>query len=315
VPAPVPPDVQQLAAAHRAAQQQLTAAAVAEAGRLWGFLQTLGWAGIAGRVATAVRSAMRGSARGAQRYTTAAAAGWGAEPDPAGEVVAEAFAVTASDGRPLETLLGLPAGEVDAFVAQGKPLKEVAEIGRRHLQRIVATQVADAGRVATGVAVVNDRKLVGYIRHLTLPSCNRCILLAGQWYRWNDGFERHPLCDCVHVPAAIAADPASPREIYDSLDDDERRKAGWSGFDQRAVDDGADLFQVTNYKRALKTVQVAGLPVKTTTVATSRRSLARKRLGKGARRLTPEQIYLNADRLGWDRDATIRELKRHGYIL
>jgi hypothetical protein len=313
VPAPVPADVTALAVARRAGQQRLAAAAVVETNRLWGFLQSLGWSGISGRVVTAVRSAMRGAARGAQDYAGAAARGWGEDPDPAGELVAAAFALTASDGRPLESLLGSPAAEVDAFVAQGKPFDQAAEVGRRHLQRIVATQVADAGRVATGVAVAADRKLVGYVRHLTLPSCSRCIVLAGVWYRWNAGFERHPQCDCVHVPAAVAADPLSPREIYDSLDDEQRRQAGWSGHDQRAVEDGADLFQVTNYKRALKTVNVAGVPTKTTAVGTSRRGLAGKRGAKV--RLTPEAIYLDADRLGLDRDATIGLLRKHGYIL
>jgi len=67
--------------------------------------------------------------------------------------------------------------------------------------------------------------------------------------------------------------------------------------------------------------------VKTSTVGTTRRGLAGQRLGefekrRGDRyrrtkrlRLTPEQIYLDADRLGLDRDATIGLLKLHGYIL
>jgi len=313
MPTPVPAEVTVLAAARRATQQQLAANAAVEVGRLWGFLQMAGWDGIAGRVAKVVRLAMRGAARGAQGYTSAVSNGWDVRPDPAGIVVPEAFAETASDGRPLESLLSIPAGEVDAFVAQGVPYDNAAEVGRRHLQRIIVTQVADAGRVATGVGIAVDRSLVGYVRHLTLPSCARCIILAGRWYRWNDGFARHPQCDCVHVPAAVSAEPASPRAIYDSLDDDQRRKAGWSGYDQRAIDDGADLAQVTNYRRVLKTVQVAGRRVKTTRVGTTRRGLAGKRGAKV--RLTPEQIYLDADRLGLSRDEVIGVLRRQGYIV
>lgn len=311
--AKAPPDTRTLAAAHRARQQQLAARATAETNRLWGFLQTLGWAGISERMLGTVRSALTSAARGAQDYVTAAVRMWGADSDPVGQVVERAFALTASDGRPLDTLLEQPAHEVRAFVAQGMPTEQANEIGRRHLQRIVATQVADAARVSTGVAVVNDRKVEGYIRLLTLPSCNRCIILAGRFYRWNSGFERHPHCDCVHQIATEVADPPTPREVYDSLDDEGRRKAGWSGFDQRAIDGGADLSQVTNYKKALKTVTIAGRPVKTTTVGTTRHGLAGQRGSKV--RLTPEALYLEADRLGWDRAETIRQLKRFGYIL
>jgi hypothetical protein len=320
VPPAPPADVQHLAAAHRRRQQQIAAQAVAETNRLWGFLQTLGWPGVATRMVGTVQSALAEAARGAQDYVAAAVRGWGKEPDPAGQVAERTFAATASDGRPLDTLLERPSLEVTAFVGQGMPHDQADAIGKRHLQRIVATQVADAARVSTGAAVVNDREVEGYIRLLTLPSCNRCIILAGQFYRWNDGFERHPSCDCVHQIATEVTDPPSPREVYDSLTDDERRTAGWSGFDQRAIDDGADLFQVTNYKRALKTVSIAGRPVRTTTHGAGRRSLAGKRLGATRRnpqvtRLTPEAIYLDADRLGWDRDETIRVLMRHGYIL
>lgn len=324
----LPPDAQSLAAAHRARQQQIAGQANAETGRLWSFLQMLGWAGISTRMMSTVRSALAEAARGAQDYAAAAARAWGADPDPAGQVAEATFAATASDGRPLDSLLEQPSLEVAAFVDQGMNKAQADAIGKRHLQRIVTTQVGDAARVATGVALVNDRSLVGYIRHLTLPSCQRCIILAGQFYRWNKGFDRHPQCDCVHIPAAVAADPPSPREVYDGLTDEERRKAGWSGHDQRAVEDGANFYQVVNYRRELKSVNIAGQQLQTTTVGTTRRGVAGKRLGaergskQGGRyrraptvRLTPESIYQEAERLDWTRDELIRQLKRFGYIL
>src|SRR5690348_18342012 len=36
---------------------------------------------------------------------------------------------------------------------------------------------------------------------LNPPSCQRCAILAGRWYRWSQGFLRHPRCDCVNLPA------------------------------------------------------------------------------------------------------------------
>lgn len=114
-------------------------------------------------------------------------------------------------------------------------------------------------------------------------------------------------CDCVHIPAAESVDPPSPREVYDSLSDEERRKAGWSGHDQRAIDDGADLNRVTNSRQKLESVTIAGHRLKTTGVGFKRQRVKV--------RLTPEAIYHEAERLGWNRDETIRQLKRHGYIL
>ena len=48
------------------------------------------------------------------------------------------------------------------------------------------------------------RKNVGYVRMLNPPSC-RCSVLAGRFYRWNNGFLRHPKCDCVHVQTPATA--------------------------------------------------------------------------------------------------------------
>lgn len=295
------PPAERLARAHRRRQQLIAAQAVRETRRLWRFND---WQLVATRALSTVRSALLEAARGAQAYVSAVI---GDSSDPSGTVAEHIFADAASDGRPLDTLLGYPDFEVRAFVDQGMDHGQARAIGERHLERIVATQVADAARISTGVAVVNDRAAKGYIRLLTPPSCSRCIIQAGRFYKYSAGFARHPQCDCVHVPAAEAVDVPSPREVYDSLTDEERRKAGWSGHDQRAIEDGAGLNRVTNYRQKLKTVTVAGRPVKTTGIGFK---------GKRVKlRLTPEQIYLEAGRLGWDRDETLRQLKRHGYIL
>lgn len=324
----LPADAVALAAAHRARQQAIAALAVTRTGRLWAFLEQAGWPGIRQRVVGETQAAMREAARGTQAYTAAVAHAGGIEPAPAGQVNEPTFAATASDGRPLDTLLDQPAREVEEFVSEGMTKEQARAIAARHLRRIIETQVADSARVATGVAVANDRSLEGYVRHLTLPSCSRCIILAGKWYRWSDGFARHPQCDCVHVPSAESVAPPSPREAYDAMTDEERAKAGWSGHDQRAIEDGANLNQVTNYRRELKSVNIAGRPTQITTVGTTRRGVAGKRLGadKGTKRggryrrapvvrLTPESIYGEAERLGWSRDETIRQLTRFGYIL
>ena len=86
--------------------------------------------------------------------------------------------------------------------------------------------------------------------------------------------------------------------------------------------DGADIGQIVNARRGMTTAGGR----KYTSEGTTVRGLAGKRLGeatkqRGSRyrrarmpRLMPEQIYAEADRLGWDREEIVRQLKRFGYI-
>lgn len=318
----VPAALLTLAALHRIRQQALAGQLSTALGRLWASLNTSGgvqasWDRSAGRPAVQVMSAVKAeAARGAQEYVAEAAHAWGAQPDPVGQVAAQVFGQSAADGRPLEGLLSYPAFEVDAFVAQGMDRGTALSIGQRHLERIALTEVQDAARVATGVAQVNDRTVTGYVRMLTPPSCSRCAVLAGRFYKTNTGFQRHPLCDCVMIPAVehlpeVATDP---KAYFDSLTPDEQNRVFTSSGAQ-AVRDGADVAQVVNARRGmsksasgrLTTASVYGRPAFVTSEGTTRRSRGLPKI-----RLMPEQIYLDA---GGSRDEAIRLLKLHGYIL
>lgn len=300
-----------LARLHRVRQQQLARLVLAEVRRRWALLDGADVAGSWARVAPAVLSFVTAgqleATRGVEEYVAAAVTQAGGEPDPAGAVNGRAFTGRASDGRPLGTLLDQPLAEVQAFLGGGMPAGDALGVGLRHLERIVATQVQDAARVATGVAIVNDRAVRGWVRMTTPPSCARCVILAGKFYKTNRGFQRHPLCDCVHVPCAEVIEPQKPRELFGAMSDPQLAKAGWSKADLRAIRDGADLGQVTNARRALASVTVAGQQYQTTLIGA-------KRLQNNVR-LTPEAIYDEAERSGWSRDATITALKQHGYIL
>jgi hypothetical protein len=314
----------ELAAAHRLRQQAAAASTLGQARRLWRMLDPGNpggsWASSVGRLLLATMVAAQAeAARGADDYVSAALTMQNATPDPAGRVPAAAFAGVASDGRDLAGLLSYPVFEVGAFIDQGLNPAGALAIGGRHLDRIVLTQVADAARISTGVATVNDTRTRGWVRHVSPPCCSRCAILAGKFYRYNQGFQRHPQCDCVHMPSAEVIEPQSPKALFDQMTPDQLTKAGWSKADVRAINDGADIYQVTNARRDLSSMSVAGHPVQTTLQGTTRRGLAGRRLGAGsgarAVRLTPEQIYIEAERLGWSRAETIRQLKRHGYIL
>lgn len=301
-----PPDLVRLAGAHRSRQQRIALAVLRQLARLWAALDPTSvrssWDRAVGpAVLRLTTAAQLEAARGTQDYVTAAMGMWGAESDPFGTVPAGAFAGTASDGRPLGTLLLQPALEVEAFIGQGMAADQALAVGSRHLTRIAATQVQDAARVATGVAQVNDQAVKGWIRQVTAPSCARCVILAGQFYKTNRGFRRHPHCDCVHMPCAEVIEPQSPKALFDAMSNDELRRSGWAEADIRAINDGADLYQVTNARRGLRSVEVAGQRVQITTIGGKRRKP----------RLTPESIYS----VTGSRDEALRLLRANGYVL
>lgn len=224
----------------------------------------------------------------------------------------------ASDGRPLESLLLAPAGVTLDGLNEGLNPPDALEAGRASVERIARTQIADAGRVATGVEVAT-RPRTGWVRMLTPPSCDRCLILAGRFYKWSDGFDRHPNDDCVSIPAAedrpgdLRTDPDAYLKSLSTAEQNELL-----GVDNaQAWRDGADLNQIVNAKRGMATT-VAGVrtPVLTadglqaTTVGTTARALAGKRL-RGAQRLVPESIY----EVAADRADALRLLKLHGYVL
>lgn len=220
----------------------------------------------------------------------------------AGRIVPTAFGGIASDGRPLATLLYKPAITALEQIGGGASPARAMTAGGFTLDLIARTQVADAGRVADGVAIASRPQLAGYVRVVAGKTCARCLILAGKRYRWNAGFLRHPRCDCRHVPVAELADGdvTNPRAYFESLDpgaqDDLLGKAG-----AQAVRDGADMARVVNARRGVYTADGRQF----TTEATTRRGIGRPV------RLMPEQIFRDAK----DRDDAIRLLRLHGYIL
>lgn len=210
---------------------------------------------------------------------------------------------------------------------------------RPHLDRLIGSLVSDAGRSAMGAYTASRDREYGHIRVLKAPSCARCAILAGRFYRWSDGFQRHPRCDCAMVPATRAESLADPfgaferGEIgsYRTLPDGTKRfESGLSRAQTKAIEDGADISQVVNARKGMQTVNFAGRPVQITTEGTTSRGLAFRALSQrgtttqrfvtGVRpvtrtvarapRLTPEAIY----RVASDRADAIRLLRANGYI-
>lgn len=295
--------VDQVAAAHYKRQGRLAKRAAQRADRLWRQIEAGrirgSWSALLNQVLTVVVSAQVEAATSSSLYVVDVLEAQGVATDPVARLAPARFAGLASDGRNLASLLQQPAVESLKRIAAGQRPARALAAGRVDLDMIVRTQIADAGRVADGVAATARPTVTGYVRMLSLPSCSRCIVLAGRRYAWNAGFLRHPRCDCRHIPAAedSAGDlRTNPRQAFTSMDTAEQdRVFGKAGA--QAIRDGADVAQVVNARRGLYT---AGGQTYTTSGA------------KRRARLMPEGIYQEAR---GDRAEAIRLLKLHGFLI
>lgn len=308
--ASIPPAIE----AHYGLVREQEARALAVATRHWRRLgpNWIGqaWAERIPTVAAAVTAAQRTSAASAL-VSGALALGqqdqW-AEPDDI--VDPDAFAGLAADGRPLDTLLKVPATTTRTLIADGMEPADALAAGGRQLSMMVLTEIADAGRGAAGVQIA-ARPRTGYVRMLNPPSCSRCVILAGRFYRWNQGFLRHPRCDCVHVPTMVTDQAEAfaegliddPHEAFNRMSEAEQNRV-FTNAGAQAIRDGADMYQVVNARRGMKYRGAF------TTEGTSKHGWAGQILRKGQKRMTPETIY----RLNPNREQAVEALRAQGYI-
>lgn len=255
---------EKVAAAHYRRQVALARRASAEAGRLWSQVDRAdiarSWLGLVVQLLTVVSSAQALAAASSETYLDDVLDAQDIDPTAAGRLRPGALAGIASDGRELATLLYQPALRALGALAQGATLPRALAGGRLELDMIVRTQVADAGRVADGVALTARRGASGYVRMLNPPSCSRCVLLAGRFYEWNAGFARHPRCDCRHIPSSESRSDdlrTNPLEYFRSLSPAEQDRA-FTITGARAIRDGADLNQVVNARRGARGLTTAG---------------------------------------------------------
>lgn len=156
--------------------------------------------------------------------------------------------------------------------------------------QIVQTLIRDAGRTARAVDMGSRPALTGYVRSLRPPSCGRCAVLAGRVYRYTQGFQRHPKCDCLMTPTTNTIGPQLVTDPRQAFADGQIR--GLSKADTKALEAGADLGQVVNVRR-----KAAGLTVGSSVMVR-------------AGRLTPQGCLMFAS----DRTDALRLLRRYGYI-
>lgn len=241
-------------------------------------------------------------------YGAATLAAQGLYDAPQAFVNPSAFGGFAADGRSLGGLLYAAVPRTKNLIAGGMDPAAAKISGGKFLELVTKTTIADAGRGAAGVDTF-ARPKTGYVRMLNAPSCSRCTVLAGKFYKHNSGFLRHPGCDCIHVASTAGAVNGGKSEGL--IDDPYEYFQGLTGEDQdriytkagaQAIRDGGDMFQVVNSRRGMKP---GGL---VTTEGTTKRGA----YGKGKPpRLTPEGIYSQ----NLPREQTLRLLERNGYVL
>lgn len=142
------------------------------------------------------------AAQAATLYVPSVLAELGQPDEPAVTVRPQAFSGVASDGRTLPGLLRGAVVTSKRAISIGKDGGDALADGQRWLDRALQSAVADAARDATAAEIV-ARPGVGWVRMVNPPCCSRCAVLAGRVFKWNQGFDRHPLCDCVHLPSRL----------------------------------------------------------------------------------------------------------------
>jgi hypothetical protein len=279
---------------HYRAQQRRIVLALAAVRREWARMGPdfdSSWATVGPRVAALTVAAQTGAARDGNMYVPEALEEQNLPTEAAGRVRVEAFAGAAT------TLDGLAYGNLDdllygavvhARTAKVDSLPERLLVGGRHLDAIVHTQVSDAARMSAA-ATISATHGAGWVRMVNPPCCQRCAVLAGKFFRSNDGFQRHPRCDCRHVPTSEAKWEDAGVDIKpDDIRDLTKAQ-------RQAISGGADMNRVINSHRKRSNDLMS-------TFEAARR---------GRVRLTPEGIY----KVSASREEALRRLREHGYLL
>jgi hypothetical protein len=303
----MPPSLSPLAESHYLQQQATARAAADGAQRLWREMPSAGlgdrfayWRTAIPNLADLVVQAQTVNATRGVQYVDTAATLQASPATDRPEVRPQAFTSPTDD---VQEWLQSPMHHLARLLVGGAPETVAAQVALSTLVRQVGTLVQDAGREAGGVAIYAHPDLKGYFRRLRTPSCKRCAVMAGAFYADNAGFDRHPLCDCTHVPAAEDYEDGS----YDVASAIKRGDiTGLTQAERDALLDGADLSQVVNAKRK-GSLQRSAMYGSTTTSSTTKRGVYRRK----EPRLTPDSIYRQA---GGNRDEALRLLRTHGYL-
>lgn len=322
-------------------QRREIRAAVAAARRTWRRMGSdfdVSWSRIAPRLLAITDLAQERVSAGALAYIPAVLedTGQARAVDAVAAVRSAPLVGMAGDGRPVESLLYGAVTHAKEQVAAGATTFQALQSAQSWLSMTTGTLLSDTARQGESLGM-GVRPVSGYVRMLTPPSCSRCVILAGRFYRKNTGFQRHPGCDCRHIPASesVAGDlTVEPRAYFDSLTESEQDKT-FTKAGAEAVRAGADIGQVVNARRGMYAAQgqlltregttsrgrafqalrdggttqgLAGTAVRNTRTGRQMRVITNTRATQA--RLMPETIA----QVATDRDDYLRMLRANGYL-
>jgi hypothetical protein len=309
-------------------QQRVNAAAAREARRAWrrmGDDFDASWRRHSPAILAALIEAQQQMAEKALRYVPRVLSETDIPDRPVGDFQPDSLVGMASDGRRLDTLAYGAVTEAKTAVSNGATPEQALATGGNWLDLMVKLQVADAARQAVSIMTASRKNLGGTVRVLNPPSCQRCAILAGRFYRWSTGFRRHPRCDCVNLPSESQGWAEAEGFITDPMD---AYRGGHirdlTDAQRFAIDNGADITKVVNANRGMSTTATRRVvKIQRGTVAPAapgtldllgplrRAQQAQGALPAAEGLLTPEGIYQLAN---GDRDKAIQLLRDWGYI-
>ena len=284
--------------------------------RLWSVWWGLSWASLQDEFVSAVPELVAVVAA-AQMESAAIGAAFVNDQAPGRDVTVKpaAFAQSASDGRPMVSLLSQALVAAFAAARGGAVVGAAMQVGADSLDRIATTQLWDAERAAEQVTMAAHLRVRGWRRSVEPGACGRCIVLAGRVYRWSEGFDRHPRCRCSHSPVTSDADPEgpTPQELFDRMPKAQQDRA-FTVDGAEAIRRGADPAKVINARRGMATAaSTTGRQMAKYTDLFGKKALTTTEGAKGKKapvRLMPESILKYAE----SREQSIELLRLYGYI-
>lgn len=289
---------------HYRTQQAIAVGAAQQAKRLWAGVRgdfDASWAAVRPAIIETVSAAQMVAASTGAAYVGAVVVQQGIDAAPVATVNPVAFAGWTSEGNDLDTLLTSAVTEAKTQVAAGASQRAALTAGGLVLEAAILDSVRSANRQAVSAGMTVRPALQGWVRMVNPPSCKFCIMLAGKWFRWNEGFQSHPHCDCRHIPSqeAAAGDlTVDPYAYFRSLDETAQNRI-FGKRDAQAIRDGGDIYRVVNIRsRGLGTGRQArkyGTPMRATVDDIYARAATRQ---DAIRMLTEEGYVTGPQRAG-----------------
>lgn len=175
---------------------------------------------------------------------------------PSGSVVAASALVSDTRSGLLWSLQAAPVRVLERM-SRGTGLVESMSTGLLSATLTASTALQTTASEAVDIAQISDSRIAGYTRYLVTPSCGRCVVLAGRFYPWSAGFQRHPRCDCQHRPVTYAEKrrgdftaPSNVNEWLKTLSEKEQNRY----FGKKAAEDirgGMDFDKAINSNQGM----------------------------------------------------------------